>query len=1185
MSDATFVYKFLVVLCRHLLKKVRVNYSADGWVLLDDVLSLPTFSSHGVKIDDVTKVIEMDHTSQVSLVVQEGRRFIRANWGHSPELDVHIPAAPLERGRYDAVYLDISERRWQKLQRTGVLATTRKEHLAFFTRPYLVRSGPARPSRTRRLALNLEMAIEGPSGASGVGARPTGRLEERYLSAIPAGTFAVPPSILARRPGRLPSPAAPPGRPRSSSRAEWVAPGPARGVTPGRPASTPLQPASPSPAPSGPWAAGAAAQATPASPGPSAPPIVLRSPLRPLGAPPGPSLLPGPLPAPAAPAALEATDLMQRILQRPRPAAAGGPTAKGHPGPDTGADSDLGDDLTQPAGSAARPTAPLDLSAQEAHVSRAMRRVAASPQPRPRPPAGASTDPSGPHAGRLAEGRGGSSPVGHPSGSPSPGRPRAALVGPRAASSPPPRRPSEGPAASSPTAAPIPTGGHNPTGGPATASRPASASGPGAAALVPVQPVPRCCGRAALHSAGPPPTPAPAPVAPSQPPGGRAPADRSPPGRHAFGAGAEEAFRLASETLGPTGGQFAEAPRLLPPGGVPSAPASAPAPGPGRLAAGGEAEGTLELGPSGAAPSAPAPAPEEEEEEPRARPGPPQPGPPAQADGPAPADADLPPPEGPDMLPPVCPDVPLDPPKVPHPTDMLFVGAASPAPGRSASALAARPTGAPDGDDEEAGERSPRRSPRGRSCSPTLPRHLALSPALTAPRPRRPGVVPTAPRPARPGLPPLGNSRNPATPSGAPSPAPPPSALASPPGSPRWAAQEGLAIALPHARGARPASRSAVSPSPTRSPAGATLSGDGDGDGDGDGGRCPAGLVDPTAGWGPDCTPIFRLADPCPCGPGHPAAACRWSAWVRHRAACMLAGLAFGPFPCLACDSLGVAPLTVSLALYATVGGLLQGGLTRGLDRPADVVRCLVQDPLHRFQWVDEAGHEAPVAPLPLGGPPGPLPLEATAPGVAPAGVRPAPSRVRLLWGHRFQARVPVVPLPVGDLPPLAAACLTRGQFEAALARGALTRGTGPYLDLYTAQALGALRREGEDAFWDVLLYVAVRSAFAEGRACPPVIRAAGPGQAAPGPYVLLSPGLAATGALPARFFVEARMAATGDPLPLRPQTAAAPLTLAAAPALPPAAAAPGPPSKAALGRTRIAIPTSPIPVGAPGDQ
>jgi len=108
--------KLLTVLLRHLLGKARVPYSAEGWVKLEDILKLDVVAQHHFSESAIIKAVLADVSARLSVATRDNVMYIRANYGHSPELGITIPYAPLDVMTCPVVFSELAEKRWAKAQ-------------------------------------------------------------------------------------------------------------------------------------------------------------------------------------------------------------------------------------------------------------------------------------------------------------------------------------------------------------------------------------------------------------------------------------------------------------------------------------------------------------------------------------------------------------------------------------------------------------------------------------------------------------------------------------------------------------------------------------------------------------------------------------------------------------------------------------------------------------------------------------------------------------------------------------------------------------------------------------------------------------------------------------------------------------------------------------------------------------
>jgi 2'-phosphotransferase len=80
--------KFLSVLLRHYLPKSGIHYREDGFVRLEDIMTLPEIVTGNFQPEEVLHMLEDDSRRRLGVVCLEDCWWVRANYGHSVDLPV-----------------------------------------------------------------------------------------------------------------------------------------------------------------------------------------------------------------------------------------------------------------------------------------------------------------------------------------------------------------------------------------------------------------------------------------------------------------------------------------------------------------------------------------------------------------------------------------------------------------------------------------------------------------------------------------------------------------------------------------------------------------------------------------------------------------------------------------------------------------------------------------------------------------------------------------------------------------------------------------------------------------------------------------------------------------------------------------------------------------------------------------
>jgi len=80
--------KTLSWILRHNVNNLKLNMSADGFINLDDILSLKQLQ--GINYDDIDKVVKTNDKQRFELISQTNNMFIRATQGHSNSVGKYI---------------------------------------------------------------------------------------------------------------------------------------------------------------------------------------------------------------------------------------------------------------------------------------------------------------------------------------------------------------------------------------------------------------------------------------------------------------------------------------------------------------------------------------------------------------------------------------------------------------------------------------------------------------------------------------------------------------------------------------------------------------------------------------------------------------------------------------------------------------------------------------------------------------------------------------------------------------------------------------------------------------------------------------------------------------------------------------------------------------------------------------
>ncbi|XP_028665539.1 tRNA 2'-phosphotransferase 1 [Erpetoichthys calabaricus] len=125
--------KALSFVLRHGAAEVGLNMSPDGFVFVDDLLSLPRFRCHS--IEDLQRVVETNDKQRYAMCPHpdSGRLQIRANQGHSIPVE-HLELTPIHTSSEDVPVTAVHGtylRNWNAIQSHGLSRMNRTHiHLA-----------------------------------------------------------------------------------------------------------------------------------------------------------------------------------------------------------------------------------------------------------------------------------------------------------------------------------------------------------------------------------------------------------------------------------------------------------------------------------------------------------------------------------------------------------------------------------------------------------------------------------------------------------------------------------------------------------------------------------------------------------------------------------------------------------------------------------------------------------------------------------------------------------------------------------------------------------------------------------------------------------------------------------------------------------------------------------------------
>lgn len=120
-------------LLRHHVSDKGLNMDDEGYILLDDMLSLDEFN--GVNYDQVRYVVDNNEKKRFSMVEKDTRWYIRANQGHSKAtgdlIDDTKALTPVDTSRVTVAYHGTNNKAWKGIKVAGLRSMGRKHvHMA-----------------------------------------------------------------------------------------------------------------------------------------------------------------------------------------------------------------------------------------------------------------------------------------------------------------------------------------------------------------------------------------------------------------------------------------------------------------------------------------------------------------------------------------------------------------------------------------------------------------------------------------------------------------------------------------------------------------------------------------------------------------------------------------------------------------------------------------------------------------------------------------------------------------------------------------------------------------------------------------------------------------------------------------------------------------------------------------------